>query len=168
MSVLSAEEVLAELTKREKIISYEDISENTSLAPFRSGIYGWYFKEAPPCVPTDGCVVRDGKTLLYIGQTTCLNDRMKNHRARTGDSSTLRRSLNTLFYKKKLLTKTDSDKKEQLNDWMKENAFVCWVKHEAPYDIEEYIITRSCLPLNIKHNERHPFSQKLKSMRNQN
>ncbi len=167
MSVLSAEEVLAELTKREKIISYADISADTSLAPFRSGIYGWYFKEAPPCVPTDGCVVRDGKTLLYIGQTTSLNERMKNHRALTGHGSTLRRSLNTLFYKKKLLTKTDSDKKERLNDWMKENAFVCCVKHETPYNIEEDIITRSWLPLNIDYSS-HPFSQKLKSMRKQN
>ena len=165
MSVLSAEEVLAELTKREKIISYADISADTSLAPFRSGIYGWYFKEAPPCVPTDGCVVRDGKTLLYIGQTTCLNDRMKNHRAHTGHGSTLRRSLNTIFCGQPFLS--EPNEKEKVNNWMKKNAFVCWVKHETPYDIEEYIITRSCLPLNIKHSS-HPFSQKLKSMRKQN
>src|SRR4051794_37099469 len=39
----------------------------TDAVPPRRGVYGWYFREIPPTVPTGGCVVHDGLTLLYVG-----------------------------------------------------------------------------------------------------
>ncbi|MAE10304.1 MAG: hypothetical protein CL876_00015 [Dehalococcoidales bacterium] len=35
--------------------------------PAGSGVYGWYFREIPPQVPTEGCVQEDELTLLYVG-----------------------------------------------------------------------------------------------------
>ena len=39
----------------------------TPCVPRRAGVYAWYFRAIPPSVPTEGCVVRDGLTLLYGG-----------------------------------------------------------------------------------------------------
>ncbi len=172
MSVLSAEEVLESLTKTAKLCPYSDLSGSLNPVPKKGGIYAWYFKEIPPLVPTDKCVVRENKTLLYVGispngmkSNANLFKRIKNHRVSSGVGSTLRRSLNTVFYGQPFLSETNE--KEQMNNWMKENAFVCWAERENPWEIEVEVITRSWLPLNIEHSS-HPFSQKLKSMRNQN
>src|SRR4051812_40485672 len=35
--------------------------------PRDGGVYGWYFREIPPTVPSEGCVTHDGLTLLYVG-----------------------------------------------------------------------------------------------------
>jgi hypothetical protein len=37
--------------------------------PEDPGLYAWFFTEVPDRVPTDGCVVRDGLTLLYVGSS---------------------------------------------------------------------------------------------------
>ena len=52
-----------------------------------------------------------------------------------------------------------------LDDWMEENAFVCWVKHPAPWEVEKEVIESLSLPLNIQDNQHHPFSRTLSEMR---
>src|SRR5262245_21741063 len=39
----------------------------TNCVPRVAGVYGWYFREVPARVPTAGCHVLDGRTLLYGG-----------------------------------------------------------------------------------------------------
>lgn len=53
---------------------------------------------------------------------------------------------------------------EWLNNWMEENAFVCWMQHPVPWEIEEKVIKCTSPPLNIKGNNRS-FSNTLSELR---
>ena len=46
-----------------------------------------------------------------------------------------------------------------LDDWMADNAFVCWLEHKAPWEFEEDLLGKLSLPLNIKGNSAHPFDR---------
>jgi hypothetical protein len=52
-----------------------------------------------------------------------------------------------------------------LDDWMQDNAFVCWVKHDSPWELEDELIATLSLPLNIKGNKDHLFSDNLSQLR---
>ena len=52
-----------------------------------------------------------------------------------------------------------------LDEWMEENAFVCWVEHPTPWEVEGQIISELSLPLNLQDNLNHPFHQTLTEMR---
>jgi hypothetical protein len=52
-----------------------------------------------------------------------------------------------------------------LDNWMEENAFVCWVKHPAPWELEEELLGTLSLPLNIKGNKDQLFSDELNRLR---
>ena len=54
---------------------------------------------------------------------------------------------------------------QRLDNWMEENAFVCWVKHPAPWEQEEELLGLLSLPLNIKGNKGQLFVDKLKQLR---
>ncbi len=51
-----------------------------------------------------------------------------------------------------------------LDSWMEENAFVCWVEHPAPWELELKILESLSPPLNIQ-NCNHPFSNELNNLR---
>ena len=52
-----------------------------------------------------------------------------------------------------------------LDDWMADNAFVCWLEHEAPWEFEDHLLGSLSLPLNIKGNRQHPFARVLSDAR---
>ena len=52
-----------------------------------------------------------------------------------------------------------------LDDWMEENALVCWLEHEAPWEFEDELRGRLSLPLNIKGNRDHSFARVLTEAR---
>ncbi len=52
-----------------------------------------------------------------------------------------------------------------LDDWMTENAFVCWLEHQAPWEFEDELLGSPSLPLNIKGNRDHPFARVLAEAR---
>ena len=52
-----------------------------------------------------------------------------------------------------------------LDDWMTENAFVCWLGHEAPWEFEDELLGSPSLPLNIKGNRDHSFARVLAEAR---
>lgn len=52
-----------------------------------------------------------------------------------------------------------------LDNWMDENAFVCWEKHSAPWEVETEMFQSVSLPLNIQHNRCHPFANTLLELR---
>jgi len=54
-----------------------------------------------------------------------------------------------------------------LDNWMEENAFVCWVKFSAPWELEEELLGTLSLPLNIKGNKDQLFADNLSQMRKQ-
>ncbi len=50
---------------------------------------------------------------------------------------------------------------------MAENAFVTWIVREEPWTVEDDLINRLNLPLNLTGNADHPFHQKLSKIRQQ-
>ncbi|MCY3626418.1 MAG: hypothetical protein OXG88_02120 [Gammaproteobacteria bacterium] len=153
-----------------------------SLVPAKRGIYAWYFKEFPAIIPREGCIVKNNLTLLYIGITPSNNNSTRNLRKRIINShfrgnakgSTLRLSLGVLLKDEsnyplrrvgngERMTFTKPGE-EWLNNWMEENAFVCWMQHPEPWEIEERVIMCISPPLNIKGNN-NSFSTTLSDLR---
>ena len=64
----------------------------------------------------------------------------------------------------KRMTLTHSGE-QWLDDWMTENAFVCWLEHQAPWEFEDELLSSPSLPLNIKGNRDHPFARVLTEAR---
>ena len=153
--------------------------------PQESGAYGWFFKNIPSNVPTDGCVIKDGMTLLYVGispdkvgkpnSQQNLRKRITNHYRGNAEGSTLRRSLGVLLTAESdfPLRRVGSGKRmtfthlgeQWLDKWMERNAFVCWVQHPAPWELEAELLGSLFLPLNIKGNTDHFFADNLTQLR---
>jgi len=153
--------------------------------PQEPGAYAWFFRDVPSIVPTNGCVTKDGLTLLYVGispdkvgkpnSKQNLRKRITNHYRGNAEGSTLRRSLGVLLTRESdfSLRRVGSGTRmtfthlgeQWLDDWMEANAFVCWVQHSAPWELEEEILSGLSIPLNIKGNREHPFAEELSQLR---
>ena len=140
-----------------------------------SGLYGLFFKEVPSCVPTDGCVVKDGLTLLYVGQSEAnLRRRIRKHYRGDASRSTVRFSVGVLLTKQsgfplcigsdKRITFTKNGE-QWLNDWMEKNVFFSLAEHDRPKEEESKMFENVDLPLNIEDNPRNLFVEKLQTMR---
>jgi len=57
------------------------------------------------------------------------------------------------------------DGEERLSTWMADNAFVCWVEHPRPWQIESVLIRELRPPLNLADNAEHPFCSTLRGLR---
>ena len=169
----------SELHSRRKILA------TTSLPPSVPGVYAWFFKDIPGTVPADDCVTKGPLTLLYVGispdkigkpnSRQNLRRRITTHFQGNAEGSTLRRSLGVLLAGEsgyplrrvgsgKRMTLTHSGE-QWLDDWMTENAFVCWLEHQAPWEFEDELLGSLSLPLNIKGNRDHPFARVLTETR---
>ena len=177
--------MLEALLHRQRLYSRAEVLSHPCPVPSASGIYAWFFREAPPAVPIDDCETRDGLTLLYVGispdkkrkpnSRSNLKVRVQNHFRGNAEGSTLRRTLGVLLSEKSSfpLTRVGSGRRmtfthagEQcLDQWMNDNAFVSWIVHPTPWELEDEMIQRLSLPLNIRGNENHPFVPLLKSLR---
>jgi hypothetical protein len=60
------------------LLTRAEILARSDLIPQSRGAYAWFFRSPPPGVPTDGCYVRDGLTLLYVGISP-KNERSRQH-----------------------------------------------------------------------------------------
>src|SRR5688572_23853962 len=82
----------------------------TDCVPRSPGVYGCYFREIPPAVPTEGCIVHDDLTLLYVGiapkaptqngrspSKATLRSRLRYHMRGNAYGSTLRLTLGCLM-----------------------------------------------------------------------
>ncbi len=173
------------LIKPNILYSRSAVLTENSPVPQEPGAYAWFFKEVPPNVPTDGCITKDGLTLLYVGispdkigkpnSTQNLRKRITNHYRGNAEGSTLRRSLGVLLSRQSdfPLRRVGSGNRmtfthlgeQWLDDWMQDNAFVCWVEHPEPWKLEEELIGTLSLPLNIKGNKDHVFADNLSQLR---
>ena len=150
--------------------SRREILATTSLPPSVPGVYAWFFKDIPGNVSVDGCVTKGPLTFLYVGispdkigkpnSRQNLRRRITTHFQGNAEGSTLRRSLGVLLAEEsgyplrrvgsgKRMTLTHSGE-QWLDDWMTENAFVCWLEHQAPWVFEDELLGSLSLPLNIK------------------
>jgi hypothetical protein len=173
------------LTNTNILYSRSAVLNKPCPVPQEPGAYAWFFKEAPVIVPTDECILKDGLTLLYVGispdkvskpnSTQNLRKRITNHYRGNAEGSTLRRSLGVLLSEQSdfPLRRVGSGKRmtfthlgeQWLDDWMENNAFVCWVQHPAPWELEEELLGTLSLPLNIKGNKEHMFADSLSQLR---
>lgn len=156
--------------KPDWIYSPKDLRKK-GLTPRCAGVYGWYFDEPPPYVPTMGCT--DIKTgwwpfrtkwwLLYIGQAENLRERIvkyhiKGEHYAKGTMSSLRLSLGCLLSKRLDLIlcyppESFGDKDEKLDKWLEKHTRVTWVRPENIGIVEKKAIAKYVLPLNHRDNE---------------
>ena len=139
------------------LYSREEVLSTPSPVPTERGLYAWFFKEVPGITPTDGCIVKDELILLYVGISP-KNDTSKEnlrkcityHYRGNAEGSTLRQTLGVLLTDKSdyPLRRVGSGKRMTfthlgevwLDEWMEENAFVCWVQHPAPWGLRRRLL----------------------------
>jgi GIY-YIG catalytic domain len=54
---------------------------------------------------------------------------------------------------------TFADGEQALSAWMASHARVCWMTHPRPWELEQALVARLDLPLNLHGNAHHPFYQ---------
>ena len=184
-----AQDYLKEVTKPERLWSRSEVLAQPSPVPREPGLYAWYFKTIPPTVPTDTCISIRSLTLLYCGispkappkdgkkaSEQTLWNRIRYHFNGNAEGSTLRLTLGTLLAKTLgiELRRVGSDKRmtfgcgeEAISRWMDDNAFVIWVVHPRPWELESDVIRNLSLPLNLDQNKSHAFHSVLSQTRQQ-
>jgi len=184
VGALSSEEIERlenHLLHAARLFRRSEILDDPRVPPSSSGLYAWFFTQAPPGVPTQGCFVRDGATLLYVGispksltSKSTLRDRLWSHFEGVAESSTLRTTLGCLLEPElgtvlrrvgSGKTQTFAEKERDLSDWMANNTLIAWVEVARPWLLEERLIGRLNLPLNIAGNSSHPFCARLQELR---
>jgi hypothetical protein len=151
--------------------------------PSEPGVYAWFFKEAPPGVPLEGCLSRGGAILLYLGiapsrpgSRSNLRKRLRGHLRGNASGSTLRLSLGCLLAGElgielrrvgRTQRLTFSEGEAKLSTWLEQNALLAWVEVEEPWRFEEGLIRATSLPLNLELNAAHPFHARLHAARHQ-
>ncbi len=180
----------AALVAPERLWTRDEVLARDGPVPRRAGVYGWYFREVPPGVPTAECVriaLGGGATLLYVGispkrppangrppSRQRLRDRVGYHYRGNAAGSTLRLTLGCLLADELGLAlrrvgsggrRTFADGERRLSDWMGANALVTWVTDDAPWLVEERLIGALSLPLNLERNAGHPFAATLVAVR---
>ncbi|HEY0681618.1 MAG TPA: hypothetical protein VGD45_04760 [Steroidobacter sp.] len=178
---------VAALMKPERLWSRAEVRSRPSPVPRVAGVYAWYFLRPPAGVSTRDCHKIRGAALLYVGispkpppangaapsrQTLC--GRIRCHFSGNAAGSTLRLTLGCLLAETlgielrrvgsgRRLTFADGE--QRLSEWMDRNARVCWMPVEQPWTIEEQLISKLSLPLNLRSNERHSFHPVLTEIR---
>jgi hypothetical protein len=146
-----------------------------------SGIYGWYFKGLEDLVPYGMHRLANGAVLLYIGtapsrkeSSNNLRKRIRMHLTGNASGSTLRLSLGSVLRSTLGIGLQETGRTHRLtfrggerllNEWLDENAYVTWQTVAEPWALEPIVIRDLQPPLNLQHNETHPFSKALRVAR---
>jgi hypothetical protein len=146
--------------------------------PPQPGVYGWWFRRLPPLVASSRCCQHQGLTLLYAGispdrppqngraaSKQSLRERIRYHYTGNAEGSTLRKTLGCLLAAELGIQLrrvgsgtrlTFADGEQALSKSMAENAYVSWIVHGSPWELEDHLIAALDLPLNLqgnKHNQ---------------
>jgi hypothetical protein len=175
------------LLRPEKLWSREEVlAFRASPVPKTAGVYAWYFASLPGPMAVRACHSYDGMPLLYVGiapkkpyadgrrSKSTLHQRVRYHYRGNAEGSTLRLTLGCLLSEAlgielrrvgSRTRKTFSDGERELSEWMSANAFVCWVEDVMPWTLEEQLISRYDLPLNLDQNKHNAFHPELTAIR---
>ncbi|WP_199306928.1 GIY-YIG nuclease family protein [Pseudanabaena sp. FACHB-2040] len=176
------------LLKPTRLWSRSEVLNGVCPLPREPGIYAWYFREIPPGVPTEGCIQANGTTLLYLGISPKklpsngssangrqLVSRVREHFKGNAEGSTLRLTLGCLLADTIQIElrrvgssgkrRTFGDGEHRLSEWMETNAFITWFTVQEPWLLEQRLIAEVSLPLNLEHNQHHPFHSELSALR---
>lgn len=159
----------------------EILKQRPCPVPAASGVYAWYFKQFPAIIPAYDCHKQNGLTLFYVGiapsrsqSSNNLRNRIKQHLRGNAYGSTLRLTLGCLLADELGIrlrcigsskSKAFGPDEAILSEWITENAFVTWVEHSEPWQLEDELIRELSLPLNLRGNKRHPFYPQLAALR---
>jgi GIY-YIG catalytic domain len=174
------------LLRPTRLWSRAEVLARPSPVPAASGIYAWYFTPLT-IVDGGGCVEMDGRRLLYVGispkpppangappSRQQLRSRLRQHYAGNAAGSTLRLTLGCLLAGELGLQLrrvrsgqrlTFADGEEVLSAWMTTHAVVCWMTHPRPWELEQALVARLDLPLNLHGNAHHRFYPRLRGVR---
>jgi hypothetical protein len=170
----------------EPMFSRSNVISSPCPIPAAPGVYGWWFDRVPAGVPVEGCLVRGDRTLLYVGispkvpplngrppSKQTVKTRVRYHYTGNAEGSTLRLTLGVLLAEELGIElrrvgsgtrHTFSTGEQRLSEWMGEHAFVTVSEHPEPWVLEEQLIARWSLPLNLDQNSRS-FRPVLSAMR---
>ena len=174
-------QAIRQITEPSGLWSRTHVLSHPCPVPPVSGVYGWYFRQLPYEFGVSGCLGYQGLTLLYVGispkrpvsddlrSRETLRRRIRTHYRGNADNSTLRLTLGVLLGLPLHATSsgrlTFGEGEARLSAWMTENAFVIWAPTEEPWLVENELMQKLDLPLNIKGNASHPFAAELAGMR---
>ncbi|MEU4923630.1 GIY-YIG nuclease family protein [Streptomyces parvus] len=164
------------LVRPDRLWSAREVLLRPSPVPAAAGVYGWHFEQAPH---TD----LEAGRLLYVGiaprfmanraSTQNLRKRVRYHYRGNAAGSTLRLTLGCLLGLE--LRRVGSGKRmtfckageATLTQWMADNARVCWIEQDEPWDLESKLISQLDIPLNLDQNRQNTFHSRLKELRAQ-
>lgn len=167
------------LLQPSRLWTRSEVVSRPSPVPRQSGIYAWYFRVVPPGVPVSDCHRFGEAVLLYVGispkapsrngfpsSRQHISSRIRYHYRGNAEGSTLRLTLGCLLSDALGLQlrrvgsgkrMTFSSGESVLSEWMAVNALVTWTTHPTPWQLEEELIAKVSLPLNLDMNDGHPF-----------
>lgn len=167
----------------------DEVRTDPRAVPAASGVYGWWFDEVPPGVPTAACVQRDEWTLMYVGispkapprngappSRQTLRSRIRYHFRGNAAGSTLRLTLGVLLAEELGIElrrvgsgarRTFASGERTLSEWMAAHGRVTVFEHPTPWTVEEELIATLDLPLNLDQNRHHTFHSVLSERRRQ-
>lgn len=169
-----------------KLGSREEVLGRPSPVPKAAGVYAWYFKTVPGDIDVGDCHIFGGMPMLYVGiapkkpyadgrrSKSTLHQRVRYHYRGNAEGSTLRMTLGVVLSESLGIElrrvgggrrRTFSEGELKLSAWMGENAFVCWLGDQEPWSLEEYLIARYDVPLNLDQNQRNRFHPELSAAR---
>ncbi len=187
-------EIVMDILKPDRLYSRAEVlTEKSKIIPASPGIYGWYFKSIPLGVSLEGCTRYKDKWLLYIGicpkrlgkegkpSKRNLRKRIREHygakKENNASWSTLRLALGCLLANElnlhlcrigqpeKFRIHFPAQEEIKLSEWMEKNAFVCWLEHQSPWEIEKEYICKAKPPLNLVDNKDHSLFSELSELR---
>jgi hypothetical protein len=176
-----------EFLSPERLWRRSEVLSRPSPIPAVPGVYGWWFNLLPAPLDVSGCHHVNEFTLLYTGISPKqpprngrpaskgqLRQRIVTHYAGNAAGSTLRKTLGCLLAEELGIQlrrvgsgsrRTFADGEQQLSQWMAEHAFVSFVPHASPWELEERLIELLDLPLNLDGNSRNAFHPELTRVR---
>ena len=184
---MTRDEVIERFIDPQRLYTRAEVFARPSPIAAGAGVYGWWFRTAPPRIDPSRCLVRDGLALLFVGISPTappangkpqshqgLRSRVRYHCAGNAEGSTLRETLGCLLADELglELRRVGSGRRmtfvlgePRLSAWMAENSLVSWVACERSWEVEETLIAALDLPLNLKGNGGHPFHAELSQIR---
>jgi hypothetical protein len=178
-----------DLLRPTRLFSRDDVLAKPTPVPAVAGIYAWYFDAAPGPAPLEGAHAWMDHRLLYVGiaprrptpgaapTRRSLAVRLREHFNLNAEGSTLRLTLGCLLglelrriaSRKRPGTARrmtfGRDGEAQLNAWMAAHARVVWHPDPEPWIIEEQMLERMVLPLNLDANRHGAFHAQLSAIR---
>jgi diguanylate cyclase (GGDEF)-like protein/PAS domain S-box-containing protein len=168
------------LTRASKLYTREELINIPSMVPQESGYYVCFFKNLPQTVPLQGCTKRDGFAMVFLSSVPSKDGASSNLRKSVvnqylkgnAHDSTLRLSLACLLKEELGISLAQhgsriylGDDEEVLNEWLNKNARISFIADDKPWVDKAEMIKELNLPLNIEHNQLHPFYATLKKLR---